>query len=220
MLFCCPTPATAICPLLCLRTDHTYGKLRQAAARTPERIVINMQNPSKPSAKYTTYWLCVTALFMAMNIALSSFGLPVPGGHLYMNDIVICTAAILLDPLAAFAVGGIGAFLGDFFFYPAPMFVSLVTHGLQAVVISVFSHYVLKKHPVLSSGLGVTIGAVIMVVGYSLGRAYIYSTPEYAILKLPYQILQAVVGAVVGMILCWKCRLVELFNKKVFQKTT
>ena len=77
---------------------------------------MNMQNSSKPSAKYTTYWLCVTALFMALNIALSSFGLPVPGGHLYMNDIVICTAAILLDPLAAFMVGGVGAFLGDFFF--------------------------------------------------------------------------------------------------------
>lgn len=54
-------------------------------------------------------WLTVTAVFMAMNIALSSFGIPVPGGHLYLNDIVICTAAILLDPLGAFAVGGIGA---------------------------------------------------------------------------------------------------------------
>lgn len=28
-------------------------------------------------------------------------GMPVPGGHLYLNDIVICTAAILLDPLGA-----------------------------------------------------------------------------------------------------------------------
>ena len=35
----------------------------------------------------------------------------------------------------------------------------------------------MKKHPVLASGLGVAIGAVIMVVGYSLGRAFIYSTP-------------------------------------------
>ena len=188
-----------------------------AVAPTPERIVMNMQTPSKLSARHTTYWICVTAMFMALNIAMSSFGVPVPGGHLYMNDIVICTAATLLDPLAAFMVGGVGAFLGDFFFYPAPMFVSLVTHGLQAVVISVFSHYVLKKHPVLSSGLGVTIGAVIMVVGYSLGRAYIYSTPEYAILKLPYQILQAVVGAVVGRILCWKCGLAKLFDRKGFQ---
>ena len=176
-----------------------------------------MPNTKKLTTEHTTYWICVTAMFMALNIAMSSFGVPVPGGHLYMNDIVICTAAILLDPLAAFMVGGVGAFLGDFFFYPAPMFVSLVTHGLQAVVISVFSRYVLKKHPVVSSGIGVTIGAVIMVVGYSLGRAYIYSTPEYAILKLPYQILQAVVGAVVGMILCWKCGLAKLFDRKGFK---
>ena len=28
-------------------------------------------------------------------------GVPVPGGHLYLNDAVICTAAILLDPLGA-----------------------------------------------------------------------------------------------------------------------
>ena len=70
----------------------------------------------------TAVWICSTALFMALNVALSSFGVPVPGGHLYLNDIIICTAAILLDPIAAFAVGGIGAFLGDLFFYPTPNF--------------------------------------------------------------------------------------------------
>ena len=51
-----------------------------------------------------------------------------------------------------------------------------------------------------------------MVVGYSLGRAFIYSTPQYAIVKLPYQILQAVVGAVFGMLLCWKCGVRKLYN--------
>ena len=167
----------------------------------------------KNNKKKTVLWLCTTAMLMALNVAMSSFGVPVPGGHLYMNDIVICTAAILLDPLGAFLVGGVGAFLGDLLFYPTPMFVSLVTHGLQAVVISVFAHHAMKKYPVLASGLGVAIGAVIMVVGYSLGRAFIYSTPEYAMLKLPYQILQAVVGAVAGMVLCWKCGIHELFDR-------
>ena len=176
-----------------------------------------MQEKSNATTR-TTVWLCTTALFMALNVAMSSFGVPVPGGHLYMNDIIICVAAILLDPLAAFMVGGVGAFLGDLFFYPLPMFVSLVTHGLQAVVISLFSHYVLKKHPVLASGIGVTIGAIIMVVGYSLGRAFIYSTPEHAVLKLPYQILQAAVGAIVGMLLCWKCGLHKLYNGKLMKK--
>lgn len=152
-------------------------------------------------------------MFTALNVIMSSFGIPVPGGHLYLNDIVICTAAILLDPLAAFMVGGVGAFLGDLLFYPLPMFVSLATHGLQAVVISLFSHYVMKKHRVLSSGIGVAVGAVIMVVGYSLGRAFIYSTPEYALIKLPYQVLQAAVGAVFGMLLCFKFGLGKLYDK-------
>lgn len=172
----------------------------------------------KTAKKRTTVWLCTTALFMAMNVAMSSFGVPVPGGHLYMNDVVICTAAIMLDPFAAFVVGGVGAFLGDLFFYPVPMFVSLVTHGLQAVVISLFSHHVMKKHPVAASGIGVTIGAVIMVVGYSLGRAFLYSTPVYAILKLPYQILQAVVGAIAGMLLCWKCGIRKLYHRVLVKR--
>ena len=169
------------------------------------------------TAKRTTVWLCVTAMFTALNIVMSSFGLPVPGGHLYLNDVIICTAAILLDPLAAFVVGGIGAFLGDFFFYPTPMFVSLVTHGLQAVVISLFSRQGKRNKPVLFSGIGVAVGAVIMVVGYSLGRAYIYSTPEYAVIKLPYQILQAVVGAILGMVLAWKCGIKKLYEKLMRQ---
>lgn len=161
--------------------------------------------------KNPTKWVAVCALFMAMNIALSSFSIPVPGGHLYLNDIVIVTAAILLDPVGAFAVGGIGAFLGDMFFYPTPMFVSLAVHGLQAVVISLFAHRNNEQTGFGRTLVGVLLGVIIMVVGYTLGRAFIYSTPEYAILKLPFQFLQAGVGAVVGMLLCFKTRLMKVW---------
>lgn len=170
---------------------------------------------SAKSTRTTTVRLTVTALLMAMNIVLSSFSIPVPGGHLYICDIVICLAAILLNPFEAFVVGGVGSFLGDMFFYPAPMFVSLATHGLQAAVISIISHKLLKDKPVIASGIGVAVGAVIMVIGYTLGRAYVYSTPAYAIIKLPFEILQAVVGAVFGMILVWNCGIKKLFDKTV-----
>ncbi len=165
--------------------------------------------------KQKTLRLCISGLFMALNIAMSSFGIPVPGGHLYLNDIVICTAAILLNPIEAFMVGGIGAFLGDLFFYPEPMFVSLFTHGLQAVIISLFAHKLAHKHPAMAASAGVFVGAVIMVIGYTIGRAWIYSTPEYALLKLPYQILQAVIGAIGGMLLCWPCGIRALFQKTI-----
>lgn len=148
--------------------------------------------------------ICVSALFMALTIALSSFGLPVPGGHLYFCDISICTAALLLDPVYAMIVGGVGSFLGDFFFYQPPMFVSLVTHGLQALVISLLVYRKNKKAPFPASLIALLIGAVIMVVGYSLGRAYIYATPEYAVIKLPYEIAQALIGAVASLIIYCK----------------
>lgn len=171
----------------------------------------------KAQKSNATLAICITALFMALNIMMSSFGLPVPGGHLYLNDVIICTAAILLDdPKAAFIVGGVGAFLGDLFFYPTPMFVSLVTHGIQAVVICLLAHRG-GKVSFKGAALGVILGAVIMVVGYSLGRAFIYSTPHYAYIKLPYQILQAAVGAVGGLVLCFKAGLLERFDK-MFRK--
>ncbi|MCR4926775.1 MAG: ECF transporter S component, partial [Lachnospiraceae bacterium] len=117
------------------------------------------------SPRSITLRITITAMFTALNIIMSSFGVPVPGGHLYLCDVVICLAAILLNPAEAFIVGGVGSFFGDMIFYPTPMFVSLVTHGLQAVVISIISHNLLKKHPKIASGIGVAIGAVIMVVG-------------------------------------------------------
>ena len=171
--------------------------------------------PQSLREKKPVLWLTVTALFTAMNVVLSSFSIPVPGGHLYLCDIAICTAAILLDPVAAFAAGGLGSFLGDMFFYPAPMFVSLATHGLQAVVISICAHRLFPRHRWLGAGVGVTLGGVIMVIGYTLGRAYVYSTPAYAILKLPFEILQAALGAVAGMAICFPLRLTQWFEKLV-----
>ena len=169
----------------------------------------------KSNAKITTLRLTTAAVFMAMTIALSSFGSPVPGGHLYLCDVAICLGAILLNPLEAFIVGGVGSFLGDMLFYPAPMFVSLATHGLQAVVISLISHKTLKNRPQLASGIGVTVGAVIMVIGYTLGKTFVYSTFEYAMIKLPYEIAQGAIGAILGMVLCWKCGIHKLFNNMI-----
>jgi uncharacterized membrane protein len=98
-------------------------------------------------------------------------------------------------------IGGIGTFLGDMIFYPAPMFVSLVTHGLQALVISLCAHKLFPKHKLAGAIVGVTLGGIIMVTGYTLGKIYVYSTFEYAMIKLPYEIAQALLGAVAGVLI-------------------
>ena len=160
----------------------------------------------------TVLKICVTGLFMGLNILMSSFSVPVPGGHLYLNDVIIDTAALLLDPFSAFLVGGVGAFLGDLFFYPTPMFVSLVTHGLQAFVIALLRSDSAGR-PKLACIPALVLGAVIMVAGYTFGRAFIYGTPAAAVTKLPYQILQAAVGAAGAWILVWEAGLRKLYHR-------
>ena len=164
--------------------------------------------------KWSTKKICMVGLFMCMNIALSSFGVPVPGGHLYLCDIIIFTAALLLDPTSAMIAGGVGAFLGDLIFYPAPMFVSLFVHGFQAFVASYCSHNVLKKHPKLATFLGLVLGIVITKVGYFLGKTFVYSTFAYAIMKIPYELAQGTIGAVGAVLLVYKFGL-----KKIYEKT-
>lgn len=164
-------------------------------------------------------WIAITGVFMAINIALATLGIPVPGGHLYLCDVIICIAAMLLDPLGAFAVGGIGSFIGDYLFYQPPMFVSLVTHGIQAIVISLIVGYFRtgKKPKFVRSLIALLIGAVIMVTGYTLGKIFVYSTLEYAIIKLPYEIAQALIGVIVSLVVCYRGRLFGLFRRETEQ---
>ena len=163
-------------------------------------------------------WITMTGIFMGMNIALCAFGVPVPGGHLYLNDVVICTAALLLDAPAAFLVGGVGAMIGDMLFYPPPMFVSLVTHGLQAVVISLLFHALTdgshsSRRAKVSALAATLVGAVIMVAGYTLGKIYVYSTFEYAMIKLPYEIAQALLGVAGSYLLCFHGRVLDHYAR-------
>lgn len=54
-----------------------------------------------------------------------------------------------------------------------------------------------------------------MIVGYTLGKGLIYSTWEYAFIKLPYEIAQGVIGAVLSMLLCWNFKIGNLFIRMI-----
>ncbi len=71
----------------------------------------------------------------------------------------------------------------------------------------------MKQTTKIASGIGVTVGGILMVIGYTLGKIYVYSTLEYAIIKLPYEIAQAALGAVFGMLLCWTFRIGKLYHR-------
>ncbi len=71
--------------------------------------------------------MCVTAVFMALTAISGMWSLPLGPAHVYLTDIFVCIAALLLPPGWSWIAGGIGAFLGDLIFYPQAMLLTLIT---------------------------------------------------------------------------------------------
>ncbi|MDY3052719.1 MAG: ECF transporter S component [Ndongobacter sp.] len=162
----------------------------------------------------SAFGLSITALFLALNVLLSCFGIPFPGGKIFLNDVVICSAAFLLaDPLAAFCIGGVGAFIGDFLFFPPWMFISLAVHGIQAAAIAYLSRRLCPQRPEIGSAISFFIGALLMLTGYSIARAYMYGSVAAAVIGLPFEIVQAGIGVVGAWLLCWRLGLVRFFDR-------
>ncbi|MBR0188947.1 MAG: ECF transporter S component, partial [Clostridia bacterium] len=111
--------------------------------------------------KISVRQITFTAILTAITAALCSFHIPLGFANLYLVDIAVCMAGILLNPFFAFIAGGVGAFLGDLLFYPQAMIVTLIVRTVQVVIISVFSHYIMKKKPFISSLIGCCIGIIV-----------------------------------------------------------
>ncbi len=179
-----------------------------------ERELTKKSGAPKRNKRTTTFEICAAAVLMGINLLLSMFGIPVPGGgRLYLCDTAITVAGVLLSPVFAFVVGGIGSFLGDLMFFPAAMFITLAAHGIEAVLISVFSRYAFKSRPVLGSVLGVVVGGLFMVGIYALGSAFVYGTPGYALLSIPFDLLQMSVGGSLGLVLSYPLGLKKFYAR-------
>ncbi len=172
-----------------------------------------MSQPHEAIKKGSVLWIAMTAIFMGMTIISSSFSIPLFTTRVYLCDVFINVAAILLDPLAAFFVGGVGAFLGDVFFYPSAMMITLLSHGLQALIVSfVYRHFSAKKR-VYTGTFAIVLGEIAMILGYTLIRGLIYNRPEIILGKMAGECIQGAFGAVVSVILLYPMRLENTFHE-------
>ena len=176
---------------------------------------VQSMNRSKQTLRLT-----LTALLMSMNIvfSFSALTIPTPVGNIYFCNAVINVAAVLVDPLAAFVVGGVGSFIGDLLTYPAAMFVSLVAHGAQALLVSLFSRRLTQMKLPLRCLTAMAVGSAAELAGYTLGRALIYGqkTWHYAVaVKLPIELLQVGIGIALAMLLLFPLGILDSFHREI-----
>lgn len=175
--------------------------------------------------QFTTKWITYTAMLTALVVATNYIpAIPGPGGRIYWVDGVILIASFLMDPLAAFIIGGVGSLLYDILVASPMMMFSLIIHGLQGAIVSTLVHYVFpKKREPLWAVIASVIAAVETIIGYFIGQWVQYDIPM-AISKIPRDIIQEIIGITIAMIICYattfkrqldKSRLLPDFKREV-----
>lgn len=117
-------------------------------------------------------------------------------GYFNCGDGVILAFASLVNPAFAFCIGGIGSALADIAGgYASYAIFTLVIKGLEAVLASVL----IKQDKNL--WFTYTISSLLMVTGYFVADSFVSQSMYIALLSIPTNILQGVVGVLIGRLL-------------------
>lgn len=173
----------------------------------------------KKKILFTTKWLTYTALMTALVVATGYIpGIPVLTGKIYWCDFAIFTAAYILDPLAAMIVGGVGTTFFDLFGINGTAYnaiPSLIIHGMQglfaSLIFMILKKYFNKTDSNRREGVIAVISSILpalwVIIGYFIKRiTWETLASEVAVMKMPANVLQEVIGITVAVIICYACR--------------
>ncbi len=132
---------------------------------------------------------------MTMIIQIPTIG---TNGYINLGDMVVFLAAMMLGRKGGFLVGGLGSALADIllgYTHYAP--ITLIVKGLEGYIAGVLLDTRLgKKRPIFAT----TIAAVWMALGYYIPEIFMYGG-EAALLSVPGNLIQGMIGAVTAVIL-------------------
>lgn len=150
--------------------------------------------------------IAVVAVLTAVTAVLTVLvRIPVPAtkGYFNLGDTVIYFCAFSLGPVTALLAGGAGTAIADLIGYPTFAPISLFVHGLQGLAAALIAGIPLGKarrrrpfSPYWLAGAGA--GTLIMCAGYLGAETVMYGFGP-ALTELPFNLVQNVIGAAVGI---------------------
>jgi uncharacterized membrane protein len=160
-------------------------------------------------SKVSPAMIAVVALMIAITAVFTiTIQVPVPAttGYVNFSDVAIYFAAFLFGPWVGFVAGGVGTALADLslgYAQFAPL--SFVAHGLEGLLAGYVVHRLFRQtargsspYRPVASALAWGLGTVAMLAGYFFGEALMFGWGP-ALVELPFNLLQNVVGGLVGI---------------------
>ena len=173
------------------------------------------------SSKRAVLHIAVTGVMTGLVMAFTFIGINIGSAYVNLGDVMVLTAAALFGPATAAIAGGLGAMFADLIMFPATFAFTLVIKAVEGAICGALIKYAVPKlarrHIPLQVALGIismVFAAVVMAVGYFGTNVLFWGEGDSpatrlsgAVLQLPIDILQGVVGCVLAVLLTYVLRL-------------
>jgi uncharacterized membrane protein len=152
-------------------------------------------------SKTPEYYLIQLALsgVMAALVFVATMIIRIPnwmGGYFNFGDVLIFVSALTFDPLVGGFAGGVGSALADVVGFPVFAIPTLIIKGIEGLLAGLITN----RKSIYRDILAVIVAGVEMVLGYFLVEYYALGwTFEMALSEIPLNIVQIVLGGVVGI---------------------
>ncbi|NYT13825.1 MAG: ECF transporter S component [Candidatus Methanofastidiosa archaeon] len=150
----------------------------------------------------------IVAVFSALAFVATRF-IQIPilqtGGYLNFGEAIIYIAAIFFGPFVGGLVGAIGPALADVTSpYAAFAPFTFIIKGIEGFVVGKISSGSQSK---VNKLIGIFAGGGIMVIGYYIVEIMIFLIPPpVALIEVPFNILQFVVGGIIAIVVTEKLK--------------
>jgi uncharacterized membrane protein len=179
-------------------------------------MVIPMTAKQKPMTALDVLVKLLLSGIMASLVTVATVLVQIPnpatGGYINFGEIMIFVSALIFGPVVGGFAGGVGSFFADIAFgYGLFAPYTLVIKGIEGVIAGSISN----RFSVKRDALAVVLAGSVMVIGYFLAEFYPLQLGWAALTEVPGNILQIIVGAVVGIpvTLALRKRLPEILRK-------
>jgi uncharacterized membrane protein len=145
----------------------------------------------------------VTAALMAAMTCIVTMVLPIKipfgnGGYIHPGDAFVLLSGIILGPIYGGFAAGIGSMIADLLspyamYAPATLIIKFL-----AAMIGSYSYRHIRSRSIVLAGI---FGGIIVTLGYFICDTFFYGTYATAIVGVPFNILQNVMGIVLASII-------------------
>jgi uncharacterized membrane protein len=157
------------------------------------------RNKVSMNRKLSPALIALTSLLISLTTVFTLLiRVPTPArGYVNLSDVAITFASLAFGPWVGMVVGGVGTALADLLggFAPfAPL--SLIAHGLEGLLMGLLAW---RRRSVPMLILAWFVGSAAMICCYLVGEALFYTGWQLALLEVPLNAFQAVIGGLVGI---------------------